>query len=539
MRRHPFRGRIGVCAAVTAVLAMATVPTVALTGAAADAAPSISTNPLGVAGANPIKHVIVVIQSGHSFDNYFGTRPGVDGLGNLSKIHIPLVANNTTSASPYHLSPDQARAGLVDTLRSTQEAVDSGKMDGFSRAQHNITIGETSLGYYDSTDIPYYSSLADRFTLFDHFFASSQAGSLPNRLVAVEGQTDNVTSNRVLGVGISGETIFDQLNQNNLSWKFYVQGYNPATIPGTAASGLTTQQQARLESAIDRTPLLGMPSVRNVPSNMARVTSTSQYFVDLDKGQLPAVSYITGTADSERSPQNPAQGEAFVRSLINGLMQSNEWNSTALLLTYDDSGGWYDHAAPPAVDGVTLGPRVPAILVSPYARAGYVDSSQLDTASIPGLIDSVFKLTPLTSQVADGGSVLTGLDLHQQPIAPDIGPANGTEATLVRPAVGTIYVLYLGVLLAAILLLLLATFRQRRVNRSLVPAGGSSGPTGATGASGGAARRAPSGQSTGPVAEPTLVVDDSTTPDAPPANSPSAKILSGHRPTASSSSEPS
>ncbi len=529
MRRRPFRGRIGVCAAVTAVLAMATVPTVALTGAAADAAqPSISTNPLVVSGSDPIKHVIVVIQSGHSFDNYFGTRPGVDGLGNLSKIHIPLIANNTTSASPYHLSPDQARAGLFDTLRSTQEAVDGGKMDGFSRAQHNITIGETALGYYDSTDIPYYSSLADRFTLFDHFFASSQAGSLPNRLVAVEGQTDNVTSNRVLGVGISGETVFDQLNAANLSWKFYVQGYNPATAPNTAA--------------IDRNPLLGMPSVRNTPANLARVTSTSQYFVDLDKGQLPAVSYITGTADSERSPQDPAQGEAFVRSLINGLMQSNEWNSSALLLTYDDSGGWYDHVAPPTVDGVTLGPRVPAILVSPYAKAGYVDSSQLDTASIPGLVDSVFKLTPLTTQVADGGSVLTGLDLHQQPIAPDIGPANGTEATLIRPAVGTIYVLYLGVLLVAIFLLLLATFRQRRVSRALVPAGGPSEPTGDTAApSGGASPRTASGKSAdatdpGPVVDED--VDEGEGPDAPPPNSASAKILSGHRPSASSSSEP-
>ncbi len=253
-------------------------------------------------------------------------------------------------------------------------------MDGFSRAQHNITIGEVALGYYDSTDIPYYSSLADRFTLFDHFFASSQAGSLPNRLVAVAGTSDNVTSNRVLGVGISGPTIFDQLNTHGLSWKYYVQGYNPA--------------KATTSAAIARTPLLGMPSVVNTPSNLARVTSTSQYFVDLDKGQLPAVSYITGVADSERSPQDPAQGEAFVRSLINGLMQSNEWSSSALLLTYDDSGGWYDHVAPPTVDGATLGPRVPAILVSPYARAGYVDSSQLDTASIPGLIDSVFKSPP-------------------------------------------------------------------------------------------------------------------------------------------------
>ena len=532
MRRSRFLDRLGACAAVTAALSLVTVPTVALTSAAAGAAqPAISTDPLVISGTDPIKHVIVVIQSGHSFDNYFGTRPGVDGLGNASTIHIPLIANNTTSASPYHLSPDQARAGLIDTLRSTQESVDGGKMDGFSRAQHNITIGETSLGYYDSTDIPYYYSLADRFTLFDHFFASSQAGSLPNRLVAVEGQTDDVTSNRVLGVGISGETIFDQLNAKSLSWKFYVEGYNPAKTPNTAA--------------IDRTPLLGMPSIRNSPSNLARVTSTSQYFVDLDKGQLPDVSYITGVADSERSPQDPGQGEAFVRSLINGLMQSNEWNSTALLLTYDDSGGWYDHVAPPTVDGVTLGPRVPAILVSPYARAGYVDSTQLDTASIPGLIDSVFKLGPLTTQVADGGSILTGLDLTQQPIAPDIGPANGTEATLVRPAVGTIYVLYLGVLLVAILLLLLATFRQRRMHRSLATAGGSSGTAGAAGPSGGT----PGGASSVRTADRDTTADrdggvaplddEGAPPDAPPPNSPSAKILSGHRPSASSSSEPS
>ncbi len=529
MRRRPSRGRLGVCAAVTALLSMATVPMVALTSATAGATqPSISTNPLvpGGSGSDPIKHVIVVVQSGHSFDNYFGIRPGVDGLGNPTKIHIPLVVGNTTSASPYHLSPDQARAGLVDTLRSTQKAVDGGKMDGFSRAQANISIGEVALGYYDSTDIPYYSSLADRFTLFDHFFASSQAGSLPNRLVAVAGTSDNVTSNRVLGVGISVPTVFDQLNQHSLSWKFYVQGYNPA--------------KATTSAAIARTPLLGMPSVVDTPSNLARVTGTSQYFVDLDKGQLPDVSYITGVADSERSPQDPAQGEAFVRSLINALMQSNEWSSTALLLTYDDSGGWYDHVAPPTVDGATLGPRVPAILVSPYARAGYVDSSQLDTASIPGLIDNVFGLPPLTTQVADGGSILTGLNVNQQPISPDIGPANGSTATLVRPAVGTIYTLYLGALLVAALLLILATLRQRRVSRSLALSGSSSTADPAV-TSGPESTRPPRGGSTRGAPVPTLLADDGAPPDAatetPPPNSPSAKILAGHRPSTPSSSE--
>ena len=525
------RARRAVCAAATAVLSAAAVAPVALAPAAAGAAqPSISTNPLvgGGSGADPIKHVIVVIQSGHSFDNYFGTRPGVDGLGDTKKLQVPLVAGNTTSASPYHLSPDQARAGLVDTLRQTQKAVDGGKMDGFVKAQANITIGEVALGYYDSSDIPYYSSLADRFTLFDHFFASSQGGSLPNRMVAVEGQTENVTSNRVLGVGIGGTTVFDQLNSHGLSWKYYVQGYDPA--------------KKATPTDIARSPVLGMPSIVNNPSNFARVTSTSQYFVDLDKGQLPAVSYVTGVADSERSPQDPAQGEAFVRSLVNALMQSNEWSSTALLLTYDDSGGWYDHVAPPTVNGAALGPRVPAILVSPYAKAGYVDSTQLDTASIPGLIDSVFNLGPLTQQVAEGGSVLTGLDVKQQPIPADIGPANGTTATLARPAIGTIYFLYLSALVVAILLLVLASLRQRRLARPAGPRGpsnavdlvGTAPPPDAGGGTG-AARR----PSTVRAQVPSLPADEIRPPDSPPPNSPSAKILSGQRPSNWSSSEPS
>ena len=534
MRRRRSLGRLGACAAVTAALSLVTVPTVALTSAAAGAAqPAISTDPLVISGTDPIKHVIVVIQSGHSFDNYFGTRPGVDGLGNASTIHIPLIANNTTSASPYHLSPDQARAGLIDTLRSTQESVDGGKMDGFSRAQHNITIGETSLGYYDSTDIPYYYSLADRFTLFDHFFASSQAGSLPNRLVAVAGTTDNVTSNRVLGVGIAGQTVFNQLDAKHLSWKYYVQGYGAPKKANLTA----VEADVAAAAAVARTPVLGMPAIADSPADLARVTSTSQYFVDLDKGQLPNVSYITSVADSERSPQDPAQGEAFVRSLVNALMQSKEWGSTALLLTYDDSGGWYDNVAPPTVDGVTLGPRVPAILVSPYARAGYVDDSQLDTASIPGLIEKVFKLPTLTTQVADGGSILTGLDLNQQPISPDIGPVNGTTATLARPAIGTIYFLYLGALLVAVLLLILATVRQRRVNRSLVPAGSTGAPL-VIGSPGPGSAGTPPAASTDRVPVPSLEDDEGEPPDAPPPNSPSAKILSGQRPSTSSSSDP-
>ena len=298
MTRRPLPSRIGVRVALALALATTAVPTMALTttATAGAAPPSISTNPLVVNGtaADPIKHVIVVIQSGHSFDNYFGTRPGVDGLGDPSKIQIPLIAGNTTSASPYHLSPDQARAGLTDTLRQTQKAVDGGKMDGFSRAQANISIGEVALGYYDSTDIPYYSSLADRFTLFDHFFAGSQGGSLPNRLVAVSGTSDDVTSNRVLGVGISVPTgtIFDQLNQHNLSWKYYIQGVQPC--------------HARPPPPHARSPVLGMPSIvdsrRTWPGSPAPASTSSTWTRD-SSGRLLHHRGVRLRA----APQDPAR----------------------------------------------------------------------------------------------------------------------------------------------------------------------------------------------------------------------------------------
>ena len=244
---------------------------------------------------------------------------------------------------------------------------------------------------------------------------------------------------------IPGGTVFDQLNAHHLSWKFYAQGYKAGVQPSKAQ--------------ITRNPLLVMPAFQHDP----RLVDTSQYFVDLDKGQLPEVSYVTAaTTDSERSPQDPAQGEAFVRSLVNALMQSSEWSHTALLLTYDDSGGWYDHVEPPGVAGTTLGVRVPTLLISPYAKPGYVDSTTTDSASIPGFIDDVFKLPAITPAVNEVGSVMSAVDTTQRPNPPIIGPSEGTLAPIPRPKVATVYLLYLGALVAAALLLIIAFIRQRR-----------------------------------------------------------------------------
>jgi phospholipase C len=445
------------CRRLRAIPAIATLTLVSAIGAQAAAAGAAARHSAVTTARHPavttppaIQHVIVVMQSGHSFDNYFGTRRGVDGIpaGVCQRVQV----NSKSCVKPYHLSSDQARAGLTDTFGATSRAIDLGKMDHFVSAQPNATIGSLAMGYFNGTDLPYYWNLADRFTLFDHFYAISQAGGLPNRLAAEAGQTAGLTSNAVPAGGIGVPTVFDQLDQAHLSWKYYVQGYPFQQVTAGDRS---------------RVPVLAMPAVTGNTTAASRIVGTGQYFTDLATGNLPTVSYVAASSgNSERAPQSPAQGEAFVESLVNALMQSSAWSHTALVLTYDDSGGWYDHAVPPTVGGKTWGLRVPTILVSPFARAGYVDSQQLDTASIPGMIDQVFRLPPLTPQIATSGDLMSGLDLHQQPISPAIQ----SHVTLVgaRPRVFLIYLLYLGALAGAALIIVLA-FRRTRPDSDLSP----------------------------------------------------------------------
>jgi phospholipase C len=394
-----------------------------------------------------IKHVIVVMQSGHSFDNYFGTRHGVSGIP--SGVCLILVAGSPGCVKPYHLDPGQSRAGLSDTLSVTQRSINGGKMDGFARAQPNASIGATSMGYLNRQDLPYYWNLADRFTLYDHFFATSRAGALPNRVAAVAGQNGGLTGSTVPTGGISVPTVFDQLDRAGLSWKYYVENYKGIQQAGTAGQ----QTEA---------PVLAMPAITGDPARASHIVDTNQYFDDLLDGKLPAVSYVAGTVDSERSPLDPTLGEYFVKSLINALMQSSAWKDTVLLLTYDSSGGWYDNVPPPVMGGVAQGIRVPMLMVSPFARAGVVDHSVLNTSAIPGMIDQIFGLPVLTSQTAAAGDLLNGADLKQAPIAPLIATQPGDATVAPRPDVLVVYGLYLFMFLATVLLSYLAYRRYRR-----------------------------------------------------------------------------
>ena len=426
---------------------------VVIAGGPAAAVSAVAPVPAGAASStqasttSPIKHVIVVMQSGHSFDSYFGTRHGVSGIP--SGVCLTLVANTPGCIKPYHLDPDQSRAGLSDTLGVTQRSINGGKMDGFARAQPNASIGATSMGYLTGQDLPYYWNLADRFTLYDQFFATSRAGALPNRVAAVAGQDGGLTGGTVPAAGITTPTVFDQLDHAGLSWKYYVENYKGAQQPAVAGQ----QSEA---------PVVAMPAITGDPARASHIVDTNQYFDDLLDGNLPAVSYVAGTVDSERSPLDPTLGEFFVKSLTNALMQSSAWKDTVLLLTYDSSGGWYDNVSPPVMGGVPQGIRVPMLMVSPFARAGVVDHSTLNTTAIPGMIDQVFGLPVLTPQTAAAGNLLSGVDLKRAPIAPLIAPLPGGATVAVRPDVLVVYGLYLLMFLATGLLASLAFRRYRR-----------------------------------------------------------------------------
>ena len=155
-------------------------------------------------------------------------------------------------------------------------------------------------------------------------------------------------------------------------------------------------------------------------SNMwNHVVPPQQIYGDLKANDLPSVSWVTPAfALSDHPPQSVCVGENWTVELINAIMQSSAWKSTAIVLTWDDFGGFYDHVAPPHVDMYGLGPRVPTIIISPYAKPGYIDSTTYEFASVLRFIETIFDLPPMTSRDANSSDMLGAFDFSQQPLPP-------------------------------------------------------------------------------------------------------------------------
>ena len=254
--------------------------------------------------------------------------------------------------------------GHTGNIHKAQYA--DGKMNGFISAfAGQRGVGDLAMGYYDDGDIPYYWNVADNYVLFDRAFTSAAGGSIWNHFYWVTGSPGNSKSDALLTKGFDHvPTIFDRLQAAGVDWKFYIQNYDPSVSFRNPGSGDKASQ-------IVWAPVLNYNRFLDDPELRSRIVPMEQYFTDLRNNQLPAVSYLVPSGSSEHPPGSIQAGSRFVRGLVNSLMASSAWDSSAFMWTYDDWGGWYDHVEPPSVDQYGYGfARLPSWSAPTRRRRG-------------------------------------------------------------------------------------------------------------------------------------------------------------------------
>jgi phospholipase C len=408
----------------------------------------------------PIKHLIFVMQENHTFDNYFGTYPGADGIPANTKMPVDPANPKAGFVQPWYLG-NSTITDLSHNGKTFQQQYNNGKMDGFVSALNlRKQDGRTAMGYYDQRDIPYYWNLADHYVLFDRFFSSAMNGSFVNHMYSVAAIPPQSEDPSGLSTQLNNvSTIFDRLQAAGVSWKFYVQNYDPR-INYRNLQGVGSR-----DSQVIWVPLLDFDRFIDNPSLASHIVDLKQYYTDLQQGTLPAVAYIVPSGTSEHPPQYPASGQRFIKGLIQELMRSSSWDSSAFVMAYDDWGGWYDHVKPPRVDAYGYGLRVAALMVSPYAKEGHIDHTQLDFTSILKFIETNWGIAPLASRDAQANNILSAFDFSKPPRRAAFVPLKREAIQPVKAAPTlVIYSAYSMALLLAIVVMGIAFWRARKTN---------------------------------------------------------------------------
>jgi phospholipase C len=314
----------------------------------------------------PIQHVVVIMEENHTLDNYFGDFPGVAG---------------TQWGVTEPPAPNPMPHDLLHSAPRAIAAIDGGAMDDFD------PLGEVQ---YQQSDIPTFWAYAKHYGLGVNFFSDSPTSSTPNHIAMIAAQTggdlatlhvsgchsplnDVVLEQGADGAESYGAPCYDinslpeELGQAGLSWKMY--------------GNYTMWDPVPFVQSIADTPKI--PATRII--------------TDAESDDLPDVSFVTPDThpESDHPPEPTQPAQNFVASIVNAIMKSPEWSSTAIFVTWDDFGGFYDHVPPPQVNGVDLGPRVPLLVISPYAKPGYISTEQGEFASFAKFIEEVFGLPSL------------------------------------------------------------------------------------------------------------------------------------------------
>ncbi len=357
------------------------------------------------ATTTPIRHVVVIMMENHSFDNMFGTFPGANGRSDLPRASNPIITD---------LNHDDP---------STRSDIDGGAMDGFS--SHAYVE-------YTQADIPNYWSYAQQFGLGDNFFSSDETSSTPNHVNMIAAQTGGVDGTQGNGCNSPKNTILYSMHAGGIPYWSY-PCYSINSLPQKLDSaGISWRYYSSV-------PIWNAPSTiqyLNTNDTQNIVKDSTQFLKDVKARNIATVSWVTPTGNYTDHPPLPFQGgENFVTKIANAIMNSSYWQNTAIFVTWDEGGGFYDHVAPPQLDGRGLGLRVPLIVISPYAKPGYISHQLGEFSSFAKFIETDFGLSDLGQRdsMPQVGDLMDFFDFSQTPQPPLILNSLPFTGTLMVP----------------------------------------------------------------------------------------------------------
>jgi phospholipase C len=430
-----------------------------------DAADADGAPPDGEAGAPesgtaaiPIQHVVVIVKENHTFDNYFGSYPGAEGTLTSSGTNMCWTPNGTV---PCAHAPDAPTHDLCHAHSCALTDWNGGALNGWNSPGGSDTGDYLAYAQYTEADIPNYWEYARHFVLGDHFFANVLGPSFPGHTFALAAQAGWATDNPptdlpakvsgltfypphpywgcdewagdmvpILANGTTPTSVFPCFDipaipdvlPGGVDWKFY----------GTNWDGLFSEIWSMFDA---------VNGIRNDASKWSKIVLETEFTQDIQNHQLPNVTWLI---DQDQYSEHPdlevpsipiplggvCKGEGWTVNYVNQIMQSEYWSNTAILVTMDDFGGWYDHVPPPRQYGGSpgqpygLGMRLPLIVISPYARPGFIFKEVAEQASIARFIEGVFGSTQTlhdldpAAQDAQANDLMNAFDFQQAPLPP-------------------------------------------------------------------------------------------------------------------------
>ncbi len=413
-----------------------------------------------VPGENPIKHVVFIVKENRTFNDFFATYPGAAGATEGGTIKCTADGCQDGPVVQLTHGKDIQPHDLTHCFRCGITAIDNGKMNGFNWMNGVIPTSSTTsplyghdmtgYTYLDRTDLPNYWAYADRFVLADHFFTSMYGPTLPEHLYTIAAQSNGIVDNKSttdhegnycddpteqairFDPGLSPGDQRDIMNlENSLNvnhdntyalahyWGSVRLCFDIKVLPDQLEkAGISWKYYASQDAWMNVMQMI--KHVRYGPM-WNKVVTPDNFVTDVKQGQMPSVSWIEPPEsynDHPGSGKSVCAGENWTVEQINTIMKSQYWDSTAIVVVWDDFGGFYDPVVPPHADIMGLGPRTPALIISPYTRSGdnpnggSVDHTTYEFSSVLRFIEDLFGVQPMTERDANANPLAGAFDFQ-------------------------------------------------------------------------------------------------------------------------------